>query len=226
MYPPILCSPVAPPSLFYSASRCDSCRLSEPAPLCLALWLLQTLWLFCWSSVYDPYLDFVFKPTRILNKPFIFYLYLWLHLDPFSLFPLNRHRDTSTPIYSRDYQISQSCGSSAKQCLKSFRYGPGDVHINPKDGGEILSKWLWMWSDYWCQTGWFEYLRNCFSCNTVYSEWCDKQKTSSSYAGRNAFLMREVRGEGPDWLKLTVTQITTHYSYTEEHLWRHNTSNL
>ena len=35
---------------------------------------------------------------------------------------------------------------------------------------------------------------------------------SSSSVGRNALLMRGGRGEGPDWSKLTVTQITTHYN--------------
>ena len=39
----------------------------------------------------------------------------------------------------------------------------------------------------------------------VCREWCEKQKhpVSSSSVGRNALLMREVRGEGPDWSKLT-----------------------
>ena len=39
-----------------------------------------------------------------------------------------------------------------------------------------------------------------------------KHPVSSSFAGRNILLMREVRGEGPDWSKVTVTQITTHYN--------------
>ena len=41
----------------------------------------------------------------------------------------------------------------------------------------------------------------------VCREWCKKKQkrhpVSSSSAGRNVLLMREVRGEGPDWSKLT-----------------------
>ena len=48
-----------------------------------------------------------------------------------------------------------------------------------------------------------------FSCTTVSRSLqrmvrkTKKHPVSSSSAGRNALLMREVRGEGPDWSKLT-----------------------
>lgn len=44
-----------------------------------------------------------------------------------------------------------------------------------------------------------------FMHNTLYTEWCEKKKlpVSGSCAGGNVLLMKEVRGEWPDWLKVT-----------------------
>ena len=39
--------------------------------------------------------------------------------------------------------------------------------------------------------------------------------------GKNVLLMRAVRGEGPDWSKVTVTQITTHYSGIQKSISEH-----
>ena len=44
----------------------------------------------------------------------------------------------------------------------------------------------------------------------VYSELREKLKKHCE--GRNTLFMREVRGEGPDWSKLTGRPITTHYN--------------
>ena len=67
-------------------------------------------------------------------------------------------------------------------------------------------------TDCWCQTGWFEYLRKSltpgiFTHNSLRSlqrivRKTKKHPVSSSSAGKNVLLMREVRGEGTDWSKL------------------------
>lgn len=60
-----------------------------------------------------------------------------------------------------------------------------------------------------------------FSCTvvcSVYNEWCKEKEKKNPVnvwsMGRITLLMREVRGEGPDWFKLTVTvtKVTTLYT--------------
>ena len=48
-----------------------------------------------WTSVHDPYLDFVFELACPRNKPFIFYL---LHLDPFSLSTHSTPHSVTPPL--------------------------------------------------------------------------------------------------------------------------------
>ena len=67
---------------------------------------------------------------------------------------VNRNTCTSTP--SCNYLISQSCGSSAVH--KSMQ-----IRVRIWNADKMWSKWLWQWNDCWCQTGWFEHLRNCWS---------------------------------------------------------------
>ena len=53
----------------------------------------------------------------------------------------------------------------------------------------------------------------------------NKKHPVSSSVGKNALLMRGIRGEGPDCSKLTVTvmQITTHYSGVQKSISEHTT---
>ena len=50
-----------------------------------------------------------------------------------------------------------------------------------------------------------------------------KHPVTSSSAGKNVLLMRKVRGEGPDWLKQAVMQITMHYSDMQKSISEHTT---
>ena len=99
------------------------------------------------------------------------------------------------------------------------------VQTKCQNGEEMWSKWFWPWNDYWCQAGWLEHLRNCWSPDDFHAqqslEFAEngaKTKTSSEQQfcrqkrlvnergqRRRARLVKADR-------KVTVTQITTHYN--------------
>ncbi len=40
---------------------------------------------------------------------------------------------------------------------------PAEVQTEHQNGEERGFKWLWTWNDCWCETGWSEYFKNCWS---------------------------------------------------------------
>ncbi len=59
-----------------------------------------------------------------------------------------------------------------------------EVQTEHQNGEERVFKWLWTWNTCWCQTGWTEYFKNCWSTGIfthkhVYREWSEKEKISS-----------------------------------------------
>ncbi len=105
-----------------------------------------------------------------------------------------------------------------------------EVQTEHQNGEERGFKWLWTWNGCWCQTGWSEYFKNCWSTgifthnhlffflttiSRVYREWSEKEKISSErqFCGRKCLV--DVRGQRRmcrlvrDDRKSTVTQITT-----------------
>ncbi len=40
---------------------------------------------------------------------------------------------------------------------------PAEVQTEHQNGEERGFKWLWTWNGCWCQTGWSEYFKNCWS---------------------------------------------------------------
>ncbi len=101
-----------------------------------------------------------------------------------------------------------------------------EVQIEHQNGEERRFKWLWTWNGCWCQTGWSEYFKNCWSTwdfqaqpslgFTENGPKMRKYSVSGSCVDENALLMSEVRGEWADWLEMierqSVTQITTRYN--------------
>ena len=94
--------------------------------------------------------------------------------------------------------------------IKSMQTWSAVVQTRCQNGEEMWFKWLWPWNECWCQTGWFEYLRKLLILDFHAQQFLEfaenraknkKHPESSSYVGRNPLLMRDVRGEGPDWSK-------------------------
>ncbi len=98
-----------------------------------------------------------------------------------------------------------------------------EVQTEHQNGEERGFKWLWTWSGCWCQTGWSEYFKNCwstgiFTLNHLYGlqrmvwkieniQWAAVVWTKMSCWCQRR-MVRPVR----DDRKATVTQITPHYN--------------
>ena len=120
--------------------------------------------------------------------------------------------------FSCDYLISQLCGS----CAMNEATGEELQLMFSSTIIKMWSKWLWPWNYCWLQTVRCvsQKLLICWDFQAQQSLEVSENgaqnkehPVSSSFAGRSVLLKR-VRGEGPDWSKLTrkvtVTQITTH----------------
>ena len=79
--------------------------------------------------------------------------------------------------------------------------------------------------------GWFKYFWNCWS-PAVFTQTVSRvlSEVSNGSVDGNALLMREVRGEWPDWLELTDYSNSDNpflqLWWAEKHLRMHNLSNL
>ena len=114
-----------------------------------------------------------------------------------------------TSLFTQMSNISQSRGSH-KMHKKHGQEGQ-------LFSDQMWSKWLLLWNDCWCQTGWFEYLRNCWSSGIVTHNslqslqtivWKTKNIQWLQFCGQKRFA-----NERGQWKrKVTVMQITTHYS--------------
>ncbi len=98
-----------------------------------------------------------------------------------------------------------------------------EVQTEQKNGEERGFKWLWMWNGFWCQTGWSEYFKNCWSIGILHTQpslgftengpkkiniqWAAVVWTKMPCWGQR-IMGRLVR----DDRKATVTQITTRYN--------------
>ena len=113
-------------------------------------------------------------------------------------------RYTYTVACSWTFLISKSCGSnSIHKRMQTWSIDAVIVQKKLHKGEEMCSKWLWPWND--CQMGWFDYLRNCwspFSCTMVYT-FIHKNIQWASVLWAKMHCLWEVRGEWPDWFKLT-----------------------
>ncbi len=100
-----------------------------------------------------------------------------------------------------------------------------EVQTKHQTGEERGFKWLWTWNCCWCQTGWSEYFKNCWSTEIFthnhlkgLQRMVQKEKISSEWqlCGRKCLV--DVRGQRKmgrlvrDDRKATVTQITTCYN--------------
>ena len=61
--------------------------------------------------------------------------------------------------------ICQSRGSNSggHKSMQTWSRSSVVVQTKHQNGEAMWPKWLWLWNDRWCQTGWFEYLRNRWS---------------------------------------------------------------
>ena len=110
--------------------------------------------------------------------------------------------------------------------MQTYLIGSAVFQAKCQNGERMWSKWLWPWNGCWYQIVVSEILKppwlpwvfmhNSLTQSLKRMVWkTKKHPVSSSSAGRNVSLIREVRREGPDWSKLTrrwQMQITTHYS--------------
>lgn len=84
---------------------------------------------------------------------------------------------------------------------------------------KLRPQWLWPWHGCLCQTDWLKYFEYSIKADLLgfhifaeqylclqYTKWCKKKKhlASGSFAGRNTFLMTEVREEWRIWFEVTV----------------------
>ena len=96
----------------------------------------------------------------------------------------------------------------------------------------MCSQWFWLWHDFWCQTGWFEYLCKCLEFHAqqalelTRNDAKNKKTPSERQFCRWQCLVDE-RGEWrmarlvcADW-KAMVTQITTLYNCGEQKIISH-----
>ena len=71
-------------------------------------------------------------------------------------------RSTCNPACK--YLINLSCGwNSVHKSMQTWSRGSAIFQTKWQNGKEMWWQWLWLWNDCWCQTGWFDYLRNCWS---------------------------------------------------------------
>ena len=120
--------------------------------------------------------------------------------------------------------------------MQMWSRGAAVVQTKCQNGEEIWSKWLWPWNDCWCQTGWFEYLRNCWSqCGPFHAQWSLEQTSSEQQFCEHKCIVIERSQSRSARLakanrKVTVMQITTHYNRgmqkISDLLWTHDTANL
>ncbi len=100
-----------------------------------------------------------------------------------------------------------------------------EVQTEHQNGEERGFKWLWTWHGCWCQTGWSEYFKNCWSTgifthniSRVYREWSEKETISSEWQLCGWKCLVDVRGQSGkgrrvrDDGKATLTQITARYN--------------
>ncbi len=95
-------------------------------------------------------------------------------------------------------------------------------HQNEEERG---FKWLWTWNGCWCQTGWSEYFRNCWSTG-IFREWSEKEKISCErqFKMKMPWCQRRIVRLVRDDRKTTVTQITTRYNqYMQNSISEHTT---
>ncbi len=83
-------------------------------------------------------------------------------------------------------------------------------HQNEEERG---FKWLWTWNGCWCQMGWSEYFKNCWSTG-IFREWSEKEKISCErqFKMKMPWCQRRIGRLVRDDRKTTVTQITTRYN--------------
>ncbi len=122
--------------------------------------------------------------------------------------------------------ISQSHGSNSMHLgIKMWWRRLAEVQTEHQNREERGFKWLWTWNGCWCQTGWYEYFKNCWSTGIfmhtiswIYRECSEKGKISSEWQLFERKCLVDVRGqrrEWADWIddrKATVTQITARYN--------------
>ncbi len=100
-----------------------------------------------------------------------------------------------------------------------------EVQTEHQNGEERGFKWLWMWNVCWCQTGWSDYFRNCWSTGIFTHKHLEglqrmvrKEKISSERQLCGWTCLVDVRGQRRrgrlvrDDRKATVTQITSRYN--------------
>ncbi len=100
-----------------------------------------------------------------------------------------------------------------------------EVQTEHQNGEERGFKWLWTWNVCWCQTGWSEYFRNCWSTGIFTHKHLEglqrmvrKEKISSERQLCGWTCLVDVRGQRRrgrlvrDDRKVTLTQINTRYN--------------
>lgn len=90
------------------------------------------------------------------------------------------HKSPSTLLGTPSHHVA------AVQFIKLFKYRSRvsvHVHVHIKHNWETWSQLFWLWHRFWCQIGWFEYFRNCWSSeflhsnvSRVYTKCCEKKE--------------------------------------------------
>ena len=121
-----------------------------------------------------------------------------------------------TPRWVRARRVRSERGSTRSEA-QLLSWGSVVVQTKHQNGEELWSDWLWPWKDCWCQTGLFEYIRNCsrfYSDGTKHtkkhrvsaSSWEQKCHVNERGQGRRARLLPAAR-------KVILTQISTDLPY-------------
>ncbi len=98
-----------------------------------------------------------------------------------------------------------------------------EVQTEHQNGEERGFKWLWMWNGCWCQTGWSEYFRNCWSTGIFTNKHLQglqrmvRKRESIKWVTvlwtkMPCWCQRRMSRLVRDYRKATVTQITTRYN--------------